>query len=261
VAVAAILVLLLAVAAFAGGRKGSDEVPLFVFAGQSNMLAFGTDVKDLPKALREPSPDAEVWDIRGLRWQDLEPPETGNFGPELSALPALAHGLDSDVVAVKVAVGATSLATVWDPEASDGLYALMRDAVVDALTTNPPGHGKPHLAGVFWMQGEADAQRPDWAAAYGENLTHFISTLRRDFSDPDLPVVVARIRAEEASLRPGGDQVRRALDLVSRTTPHTRTIHTDDLALVADQVHFDSDATLTLGRRFAAAYLALDESD
>ena len=259
VAVAAILVVLGVVAAVAGGRD-ADEVPLFVFAGQSNMLALGTDVQDLPKALTGPSSDAEVWDARALRWLDLEPPETGNFGPELSALPALARGLGTDVVAVKVAVGATSLATVWDPEASDGLYALMRDAVIDALSTSPPGRGKPRLAGVFWMQGEADAQRPDWAAAYGKNLTHFISSLRRDFSDPDLPVVVARIRAEEASLRPGGEQVRRALDLVSRSTPHTRTIHTDDLALVADQVHFDSDATLTLGRRFAAAYLALADA-
>ena len=255
IAVAAILLALGLVSAVAGG-KGPDEVPLFVFAGQSNMLALGADVRDLPAELAKPSATAEVWDTKAQRWGPLDPPDAGNFGPELSALPALARGLDEDVVAVKVAVGATSLATVWDPEASNGLYALMRDAVIDALSTRPPGRGKPRLAGFFWMQGEADAQNPVWAAAYGKNLTHLIGTLRRDFSDPDLPVVVARIRTEDPTLQVGGAQVRRALDSVSKTSPMTRTVHTDDLRL-ADPVHFDSAGTLTLGRRFAAAYLAL----
>jgi hypothetical protein len=34
-------------------------------------------------------------------------------------------------------------------------------------------------------------------------------------------------------------------------------VDTDDLTLRADYLHFDSDATVTLGRRFADAWLAL----
>jgi hypothetical protein len=257
---AAVVIVLAVMAALAASRNGSDDVPLFVFAGQSNMVAVGADVRDLPAALRKPSPDAVVWDLQARRWVDLEPAAAGNFGPELSALPALARALDRDVVGVKVAVGGTSLATVWDPETTDGLYGLLRDAVIDALSTRPQGKGTPRLAGVFWMQGETDAERQDWGDAYAENLTHLISTLRRDFSDPDLPMVVARIRTDDPRFQLGGAQVRQALDSVSKTTPNTRTVHTDDLRL-ADTLHFDSGATLTLGRRFASAYLALDDSD
>lgn len=260
VIVAAVLAVFGLLAALAAGRDGPDDLPLFVFAGQSNMLALGADVRDLPPDLAKPSAVAAVWDTQAHQWTDLEPPDAGNFGPEQSALPALARGLGGDVVAVKVAVGATSLATVWDPETEDGLYALMRDAITEALSTRLPGRGTPRLAGFFWMQGETDAQNPVWAAAYAENLTHLIRTLRRDFSDPDLPVVVARIRADDPTLQAGGAQVRQALDRVSRTLPMTRTVHTDDLRL-ADPVHYDSAGTLTLGRRFAAAYLALAADD
>ena len=49
----------------------------------------------------------------------------------------------------------------------------------------------------------------------------------------------------------------KAEEKIAKTVPHTAMVNTDDLAKLEDRVHFDAKATMTLGDRFAEAYLKM----
>lgn len=53
------------------------------------------------------------------------------------------------------------------------------------------------------------------------------------------------------------EQVRTAQKQVAATVPRTSLVPIDGLSRKRDQVHFDTQGQLELGRRFAAAYLKL----
>ncbi|MDB4357304.1 sialate O-acetylesterase [Mariniblastus sp.] len=46
------------------------------------------------------------------------------------------------------------------------------------------------LAGFVWFQGWNDMMKPDFVAAYTENMAHFIRDVRKDLGQPRLPFVV-----------------------------------------------------------------------
>jgi len=124
----------------------------------------------------------------------------------------LADRLHRPVVGVKVAENSTSLATEWDPDLTNGLYAQLRATVGDALLAPVPGEGLPEVAGFFWMQGEADAQQMPTAAAYATNLRRLILQVRTDFSADRLPFIIGRIRVNDPATQPGVVLVRAAED-------------------------------------------------
>jgi hypothetical protein len=169
----------------------------------------------------------------------------------------LVQRLDGPVLAVKVAVTGTSLAGPWDPTAPNSLYAYMKTTVTDALHSRVAGHGSPRIAGFFWMQGESDAQDATAASNYGVNLRRLIERVRSDFSSPELPIVLGRIRTDVPMAAPQGtSDVRSAIDVAS-TTANVRSVSTDQLPLAADHLHFTGPGLITLGNEFAAAYMRL----
>ncbi|MBV9662618.1 MAG: hypothetical protein JOZ37_01535, partial [Actinobacteria bacterium] len=178
-------------------------------------------------------------------------------GPEVSALRRLADKLHRPVLGVKVAENATSLAVDWNPASPNGYYAQMRSVVSDALLARVKGEGLPEVAGFFWMQGEEDAQTAPTAEAYSANLNRLITQVRTDFSADRLPFVIGRIRVNNPATEVGNNLVRAAQNQAATRTPNVRTVSTDDLTRISDQLHFDGPALVTLGNRFADAYLTL----
>jgi hypothetical protein len=122
--------------------------------------------------------------------------ETGEgFGPELGLAAHLARSLPEEVAILKFAIGGSSLQRDWLPRTAGTLYPELRRAVRQALSALRRSGHAPRLAGVFRIQGEADALQAEAAANYGQNLGAPIGRLRREFGPPRLPFVFARLPA------------------------------------------------------------------
>ena len=160
-------------------RNHSSEasLPMFIFAGQSNMVGFGAHLEETSPAL--PTDDSRVlyWDESLRAWSARLPPagSAGTFGPDVTALRRLADRLHEHVLAVKFAVNGSGLAYDWDPSRPDGLYARLRAAVADAIVA-PVGRRWPKVNGFFWMQGERDGETPDARrSAFADKIRHGVS--------------------------------------------------------------------------------------
>ena len=248
----------------AGGR---ETIPVYVFAGQSNMTGAATMAGELATVAPElqlPSGKVLFWgpttDLR-RRWVPLQPPNEviqnmfrAGFGPELSAgrkLLALHPG--SRVAILKYAWNATSLYRDWDPKGKHSLYrAMVANARTAIQRLESSYKVDARIAGFFWMQGESDSNKAVHAKAYRKNLTSFLKTVRRDFGSR-LPVVIGRV----ANLRkyrpffPNSHIVRKAQYDVARADPYTWLVDTDTIEhSPVSPIHYSTKGTVRLGELF-----------
>jgi len=264
----------------------ASPVVVFIVAGQSNAVGYGSDASLLPPPLDAPQSDVGFWFDEGpffalanpsLRIDsgDMQIPlqfqtdgsgltfsgPVNGFGPEIKLGRVLADALSVDVAIVKFAVSGSSLAVDWNPATAGSLYHQMRDDLAGALAALAVAGDGGQVGAVFWMQGEADAQTSETAAAYEANVTGFIDRLRTEFFNGNLPFVFGRINVNIDSSCcfsfPFKDEVRTAQANVAGAVPGTAMVDTDDLPLISDSVHFTAGGQLGLGERFANAYLAL----
>ena len=85
----------------------TDEVQLFLLAGQSNMVSNNPNT-DLPPPMDEPLPAVKIWNDALHKWSDLKGGfgySSLDFGPEVSFGHRLAEELSGDLRIVKVAAG------------------------------------------------------------------------------------------------------------------------------------------------------------
>jgi hypothetical protein len=265
----AVVVLALAVFGPAPTRAGDAGRPvrLYVFAGQSNMVGASAITSELASVAPEllfPQDDVLFYgpdDDRATRWGELtsvtEPSQPfygPGFGPELSAARRLAQlHPDATAAIVKFARNGTSLHTDWNPDRRGGLYDGLLARTRHAIHALRDISTHVKIAGVFWMQGEWDADTLANADAYGQNLVRFIARLRADLRTPNLPVVLGRIRdVRRVSLwRPFSDIVRREQQEVAIADPRTFLVSTDPLTIdPRSPVHFDTRGIVGLGQRF-----------
>ena len=100
------------------------------------------------------------------------------------------------------------------------------------------------FAGVLWHQGESNAGD----GAYLDKLVTLVATLRKDLGDPNLPFVAGRIG--------GTHPVNDAIDALPGRAKRTAVASADGLKKF-DTWHFDRAAQVTLGSRYAEAWLKL----
>ena len=262
---------------------------VFIVAGQSNALGSASS-SGLPAELRL-QPDVRFWfdtnrgNSRGA-FQDLA--AIGSFGPEINVGRVLADHLDDEVAIIKVAQGGTTLEqlngkTDWSVDSSGELYdRLIRN--VNLATAKIVSRGDtPHVAGLFWMQGESDGyssgrrgrnplrNQPAMANAYESNLTRFVAGVRNNLNVPALPFFIGEVKIEDdpSILIPESDYntpigqwnytptIQAAERAVAAADPHAYFIPTQEFSQIRkDFVHFDQAGQLALGEAFAKAYLA-----
>jgi hypothetical protein len=184
--------------------------------------------------------------------------ETGEgFGPELGLAAHLARSLPEEVAILKFAIGGSSLQRDWLPRTGGTLYPELRRAVRQALSALRRSGHAPRLAGVFRIQGEADALQAEAAANYGQNLGALVQRLRREFGPPRLPFVFARLPASLAL--PYAPEVRARQEAVALRLANTALVDTDDLGTRPDELHYDSAAGASLERGQAACVIRDDD--
>ena len=234
-------------------------IPMYVFAGQSNAVGVNS-FSELTPGQAAPQPNVLFYGPNelGNTWAPLTPSATSpnsfnGFGPEISAGKSISAGLGgSQVAEVKYAVGATSLwdPLDWNPNGNNNLYDQMV-ARVNAAGAALAGQGHTtFVAGVFWMQGESDADEGH-ASEYGANLTNLIASVRGLYGEAT-PFVFGQIIDRDANT----SIVRAQQQLVANTVPNTAYVLTDDLGHT-DFIHFNGPGAYTMGERFGAANLAM----
>lgn len=249
----ACLPLLVALAGVAGEPPdGKDEpLPVFVLAGQSNMDGAG-HAAELPDELKGPLAHVLFTRFWGTELKPLEPAKVDkNFGPEVTFGAAMAKHLKRPVGLLKLSSGGTSLEEHWNPASEDkrGLYKRLTGYItgIQAKQKNIK------IAGMLWMQGEADAKyHSKTVEQYREKLEALIDGCRKEFGAPDMAFVCGRINPPGAAYI---KQVREAQETVKRK--HYAWIDCDDLEKHEDKLHYNAKGQLELGRRFAQAMLKL----
>lgn len=247
------------------------EVPLLIFAGQSNMVGYRTDVNALSEAERQQQPGVFFFgpNDEGGNWAPIElgkgPTQIDQtasgrgFGPEVTVGQALIDaGRFSRVGEVKyvfngganrsflaapadAAAGhySAGILSSWMPQLREpgvqSLYEELLARVRAAQDSYRKTFGeKTYIAGFFWMQGESDAQNENTAKLYGRNLRRFIVALRRDLNAPNMPFIYGRIR--DTDIFPEDAAVRAGQDAVANPAdslylPMVACVDTDEFEM------------------------------
>lgn len=234
---------------------------VWLLAGQSNMIGYGTRNEDLPPALRQPQAGVKI-STDGRSWVDLAPglgPTRDSFGLELTFGRELAAAFpEVDILLVKRMVMGDLYTDYRSPNAGRGPAGAAYNhlvALAKAALASKPG---AEIAGVLYMQGEADAHTDKIeATSYEQNLRRLVESLRTDLASPEMPFVIGQI--SKAKIWVYGDIVRQAQANVAQTQPHCALVDTGDLPL-GDGMHYTSEGHMELGRRFAQKAISLEKA-
>jgi hypothetical protein len=195
---------------------------------------------------------------------------TTGHGVELTLGRELAGKLSDDVAILKFAWNGTQLASTsglfdWNVSSQgeyfDSLVAETRTAL-SRLQSDLGTSGT--VAGLFWLQGEADAYAGT-AQLYEQNLQALVDSVRDEWGE-NLPVVIAQSHKGGINwkhpvvpriVEPYLSQVRDAQQSVAARSPFARTVDVDDIPLTSDSLHFDSAGLQLAGQRLADAYFAI----
>lgn len=252
----------------AGLRDGSVEdasarsIAVFIIAGQSNAVG-GASVTDLPPemlAYADPFPMKYAEQLNAPKdylggpaelttdWLDEVAPRDGTlFGIELSASRRLQERVGGELALVKHATNGSSLFANWDTATDNSLWEYMT-AFVDARLAELPAGAQ--VAGMFWIQGNGDAQLKASAEDYAENLGWLIMRVRRKYGC--VPVVIDRLHP--ATQYDFGDEVRAEQDQVAAFVGDVAVVDTSDLTLRDDPPqHYSAASFVLLGERMVDA--------
>ena len=253
-------------AARAASDPDQDMVEVVLLAGQSNMFG-NVPITALPLEFKDPPANLTL--IFNGKLSRIGGGKT--FGPEVSFAATVAAARPKvEILLVKRAMGGTSLAgwaPQWDPArlaskydtAAGPLYRTLLEDFSAAVKDRPA-----RITAILWMQGESDTRYSALGPNYFENLKTLINAFRRDLNAPDLPFFFGRVNMPADALEedkktpkfPFIEHVRAAQERAAREIPDVHLIETDDLGKQSDRVHYDAAGLITLGRRFAAAWLA-----
>ena len=86
------------------------------------------------------------------------------------------------------------------------------------------------------------------------NLANFISHVRQDFGNANLPFIMGQVSPQSGAYTFPGAGLVESAQSASGLLPNIRTIPTFDLPTFGDNLHFNSSAEITLGNRMAQAY-------
>ena len=292
----AITIHLLATCSLASATEKTKSIDFLIVAGQSNATGFDTDpaklgTDELDALIRfrfrvgDPPPDDHDSISSKTEWTRLsaqplgnpgpksQPRQYGNFvnpsggfGPEISFARKLKRrdqqlGRESELAVVKVALSGTSVADDWDPtgeEKRGACYRALLEEVRAAQSLAEAEGFTVNFRGLAWVQGESDANAND-APKYAQRLKAMFAALRRDLKAERLPILVSvnvHFHERKNKFMP---EIIAAQKQIGHEFIDCRYVDTTGVGL-ANDVHFNSEGTIEVGKRFAAALLSM-ESD
>ena len=125
-----------------------------------------------------------------------------HIGPELQIGHQLGDAIDASVLLIKTAWGGKSLYKDFRPPSAGGevgeYYTKMHAEVKEALANIErefPALARRHveISGFIWFQGWNDMFNKDALEQYENNLVHLIKDVRKEYAEPNLPVIVGEL--------------------------------------------------------------------
>jgi hypothetical protein len=178
------------------------------------------------------------------------------FGPELSAGSDLAVRFGKPLALVKFASGGADLHTQF-LKSANLLYPWLIDEVTKSLQQLIDQGYAPTVKGFFWLQGESDAMVNP--STYAADIAQFVNDVRTDLNAPTLQFVLTEINTNLPAFalsQAGVAQVNQAMTSLSKTDPNVKFVATADITNgFADTVHYSADQIITIGQRWAAAFI------
>lgn len=257
--------LCLAVILIGSIARGEERALVFLLAGQSNMGGMGV-AAEIPAEMKV-MPQNVTLIVNGRNVKGFP---QGNFGPEVGIALELGKRLPQRrVVLVKFAVGGTSQ-LAWSPEydaervqrinfshdvRAGSLYPKM---VAEWKQAFPDGTVRPDA--ILWMQGESDAILSELGHEYRANIERLITHLRQDLQAPEAPFIIGEINppliAESIHYKfPAVNEVIAAQRAAAKEMKQVFIVTTGGLGKRPDEVHYNTDGQLELGKRFAQRLL------
>lgn len=182
-----------------------DELRVFIFAGQSNMVGSDSNdslVDDHPpfEGAAEPQEDIRFSynlgpDKRSDGWVAMQPVDHV-FGPEMTFARELKKHVDYPIAIIKDAWGGTTLVNDWNPdgpETGKQLYSRLMKQVAARLEDLDARGIEYRIEAMMWHQGENDMFHAEGIETYEKNLRNFIANIRKDFKTPQLKFFVGEI--------------------------------------------------------------------
>lgn len=255
--------------------ESPKPVKVFLFAGQSNMV--GADARperidEFPMFKGAGAPQPEVLytylggkDEKGFKgWEPLRPLQS--FGAELTFARRLRAHDDAPLAIIKSAIGGTTVAYDWNPDAPEKgqkLYPRTLQLVRGALQELEQRGIRYQLEAVVWHQGENDMLDRNLNTNYAAGFTKLIARLRADLKVPELKWFVGEVSEKGIwgmDNRRNLAILRAQQDEVLRSDPLLRWVPTSHLAFEVmnsgqPHYHFGTQGQLQMGEAFAAAYL------
>ena len=218
-----------------------EPLPVFIFAGGSNMSGGRSKLETLPQDLKAEQTNALFFD--GTQWLPVSPEKVNKrgFGSEVSFAASMSQKLKRQIGIIKHSSHGTSLDSVWSPATPDTLYWELIRKVEAAHKARPI-----QIIGLIMVQGSGDSKDRKKAEAYAANLQAFIQAARKDLQTPNLLFVCSRLRSGQPKDKvPFANLVRQAQETSSEF------VDCDTLQVGDDEVHFTAQGQVDLGRLFA----------
>lgn len=235
--------------------RDDTEYYVVLLAGQSNMLGLG-EVSALDQSEQQLPTNIKYFNFGREGRLNYQPQK---FGPELSFARELhASFPDKHFALIKYAIGSSSLLD-WSPSwtyekaqiTGHPHYGPLYEDFMEKVRRITDEKNVKFL-GLLWMQGEKDASYPEVGREYYDNLSVFLTRLRAEINRPDLPVLLGRVNPPPEEF-PAVGMVQSAQEEASQELKNVYLVGTDGLAKLDDNLHYNTQGQLELGRRFAQA--------
>ena len=246
----------------------SEPIRVIIVAGQSN--ADGrAETKDIPKDVdlnfdnfyffhgnasgnaHESCPDNELITLRpgsGSLYKGKN-----HFGIEIGIALELKEKFPGEkFFIIKYAKGGSSLFTDWDLEKGPHLERFRKTVEAGLKAIKRKGY-EPDIRAFTWHQGESDSKK-DRVEMYGQKLTAFLSQMVHDLNST-MAIAIGQINLEQKIDNKLSKQIMKWQEEVASSFRKSTLIPSAGLALKNDQMHFNTEGMLDLGRKYGKALI------
>lgn len=235
-----------------------EKFHLFLLVGQSNMAGRGT-VEEQDKT---PHPHVLMLDKAGAWLPAIDPMHFDKaaagvgLGKTFGALYAEKHpGIT--VGLIPCAVGGSPI-DAWKP----GVFYKPTNSHPwdEAMQRAHLAQKAGGIVGILWHQGESDSNAK-LAPGYKAKLHDLIARMRKELEVPDAPFIVGQMgKFAEVPWDDAHVQVDKAHQELPSKVKHTAFANSEGMNHRGDKIHFDSPSYREFGKRYFAAFQALQKS-
>ncbi|MCM8529126.1 MAG: sialate O-acetylesterase, partial [Lentisphaeraceae bacterium] len=176
-----------------------------------------------------------------------------HFGIEIGTAMVLREKFPNEkFLIIKYAKGGSSLFTDWDLKKGPHLKKL-RETVKGAYAAIREKGYEPDIRAFLWHQGESDSKK-DRVDSYNEKLTLFLNQMKNDFSST-MAYAIGQINLAQKIEPELSGKVMKAQEEVAKSFGKSVLVPSEGLSLKDDQMHFDTEGMIALGKRYGNAIL------